>query len=118
MNKRLLKILLILWLGIIWFVSSLPGDSLPKLETINIDKFAHVFVYFVLSILMLVNYRKGNFGNMSIREVFLAAVILASLDESHQVFIINRSVSVFDLLANLAGIFTGYIVSISKSKIK
>jgi VanZ family protein len=115
-GKNLLKYLMIFWLGLIWLLSSLPAYTLPKLDTFNLDKIAHVTVYFILGYLILLNYRYGLFKHISYQSVMLTAIILAALDESHQIFITNRSVSLLDLSANMTGLIIAYFVS--KRRIK
>jgi len=98
------------WLGIIWFISSLPAHSLPKIDVLNFDKLAHVIIYFILGVLIFKNYQLKLFGNLNRYYVLNIAVILASLDEAHQVFITNRSVSALDLSANIAGLVIAFFL--------
>lgn len=110
LNKTFLKYAMFTWLGMIWFGTSLPGKSLPKLDTFNLDKFIHVGVYLVLAILIFKNYNIGLFHKLSRQHILLIAIALAALDESHQVFISNRYVSLYDLAANIAGLTVGYFL--------
>ena len=105
------KYAMFIWLAIIWTLSSLPAESIPKLDTFNLDKMAHIIVYFILSILVFRNYKLGFFGKLTRQQVMLIAFIMAALDEAHQIFCINRFVSLYDLAANLAGLTLGYFVS-------
>jgi VanZ family protein len=100
-----------IWLAVIWTLSSLPADSIPKLDTFNLDKMAHVIVYFVFSMLIFRNYKMGFFGKLTRQQVMFIAFFLAALDEAHQVLCINRFVSLYDLAANLAGLTLGYFVT-------
>lgn len=108
--KQILKYSLILWVGVIWYISSLPGDALPTIDALHFDKLAHTSVYLIMSILLFINYNKGQFHKLSRYDVLILAVIMASLDESHQFFIKFRAVSALDLSANLFGIFLGYFL--------
>lgn len=112
MNKKrqLFKYAMFIWLGGIWFISSLPARSLPQIDVLNFDKLAHISVYLVLGILIFNNFKLGLFGSLSKYEILNIAIILAALDEAHQVFIINRTVSVFDLSANIAGLLVAYFL--------
>ena len=98
------------WLGIIWFISSLPAHRLPEIDILNFDKLAHIAVYFILGVLIFKNYKLGLFSNLNKYNVLNLAIILAALDEAHQVFITNRSVSVLDLSANIAGLIIAYFI--------
>jgi VanZ family protein len=113
---KLYKYCLIFWLILIWFLSSLPADRLPKLDTLNLDKFLHISIYLIFSLLVYKNYCLGLFKSLNRQDLLLIAVVLASLDEAHQVFITNRSVSVFDLAANITGLSIGYFVFSGKRK--
>jgi VanZ family protein len=98
------------WIGLIWFLSSLPGDSLPKMDAFSFDKLAHTTVYLILSVLVFLNFNGGLFKNMTRHEVLALAVMIAALEEAHQLFITNRFVSALDLSANMFGIFLGYFL--------
>ena len=99
-----------LYLGLIWFVSSLPGDSLPSINEANIDKLFHFTEYFLLSFLGMLNYKNGMFKSFQLDDFLMLIVILAGLDEAHQLFIDNRSVSLFDVSANISGCIIAYFV--------
>jgi VanZ family protein len=112
MNKSVVnKTAMFIWLCLIWILSTLPAETLPKVDALNIDKAAHVFMYFILSLLVILNFRKGLFGSMNLQEIFIALTFLACLDEAHQVFCINRVVSLYDLSANLTGICIIYSIN-------
>lgn len=104
--------LMFFWLGFIWFVSSLPAASLPKLDLLRFDKLSHLGVYLVLSLLTFINFRKGFFRGLSRWDVLCILSSLAALEEAHQVWVLNRQVSALDLAANLLGIFLGYFIII------
>lgn len=106
------------WLCLIWFISSLPGDSLPQTDAFNIDKLAHVSMYLILSLLVFANFRHGFNQKASKYSLLLGLIVLASFDEAHQLFITNRAVSALDLSANLFGIFLGYFILKSGKKKK
>lgn len=110
-KPKYLKTLLLIWALLIMTLSSLPADKLPILDGINIDKLLHLTVYFVLGRLMFLNQRNGTLGSFSKHQLLLAAVLFASLDEAQQAFIPNRSVSVYDLSANTAGLIISYFIS-------
>jgi len=109
-NKAFFKYSMFTWLSIIWLVSSIPGKSLPHIDALNLDKLAHTLVYLILSMLVFINYNNGLFKNLSRQYILLIAIILAGLDEAHQVFIPNRYVSLYDMAANLLGLTAGYLL--------
>jgi len=110
-GNKSLKYILFIWLALIWIVSSVPANSLPKLDTFNLDTLAHLAVYLVFGLLLFANHRRGLFNRYSRQQLLMAAVILAALDEAHQVFIPNRQVSVIDLAANIGGLALAYFIS-------
>ena len=115
-NKQLLyKYAMFTWLGGIWFISSLPAQRLPQIDVLNFDKLAHVIVYLILGILIYKNFKLGLFGSLNKYELLNIAIILAALDEAHQVIIVNRTVSVFDLSANIAGLVIAYFIMSRKA---
>ncbi|MCK9556998.1 MAG: VanZ family protein [Candidatus Cloacimonetes bacterium] len=102
----------ILWMCIVWLVSSLPARELPQVQIIGMDKAAHFFVYGVWAILNRL-YADSRFKD-KIRFVItlLFLLAMAALDEYHQAFIPGRDVSFYDLVANWTGIFCGWFGTI------
>ncbi len=115
LNRHVASVLMYIWLSSIWLISTLPSKSLPKLDILKFDKLSHLTVYLVLSILAFINHRHGFFGRMRRWDVLFLFCTTAALEEAHQVFVSNRSVSVLDLAANLIGIFMGYFIVINIS---
>ena len=94
-------------MGVLFFVSSVPGDELHSQMW---DKLAHVIAYAVLGILFLLPLCGGRL--LQIRGVTAAmAVLLATLygafDEVHQAFTPHRSPDVRDLVADCLGAAAG-----------
>ncbi|MCB5224205.1 MAG: VanZ family protein [Candidatus Cloacimonetes bacterium] len=111
-NKATIRFVLpvVLWVAVIWTVSSLPGRHLPSGKIVGFDKVAHFSIYFVLGI--LTNRLLKGFGIATKRVwwIYLILVVSAALDELHQYFIPQRSVSVWDFAANAAGLGTAFAV--------
>lgn len=110
-SNKSLKYMLFIWLALIWAASSVPGDSLPELDTFNLDTLAHLAVYLILGLLLFANHNRGLFNRYSRQQILMAAVVLSALDEAHQIFIPNRQVSVIDLAANIGGLALAYFIS-------
>lgn len=104
-------ILLLFWIMAIWIVSSLPGKVFPQYDNLSFDKLIHFFEYAIAGILLDYNQRKGVLSYFRRYDVLMLLVVLTCLDEAHQIFIPNRSVSVLDLAANLTGVLAGYHLS-------
>jgi VanZ family protein len=113
---KLIRIALYGWLLLIWIVSSLPAEKLPNIDALNLDKLAHISVYFIFSVLLFVNYKHNKTSKISKYQLLLIAIVLAALDEAHQELVVNRTVSLYDLSANITGVLLGYLVVMRKNK--
>ncbi len=107
---------LILWAGIIFFLSSLPGSTYPSLP--YLDKVAHFFEYFILGY-FLVRFIFNFDLSLTLPGVFLTSIILGSsfgfLDEIHQIFVPLRSCDFFDWLTDILGISAGILIFLKTS---
>ena len=115
MLKKLLPDQLVLpatlaWFAGIWLLSSLPLNQHHRLRIFGWDKLLHLAEYLILA--LLVNRSlfalKSKQGTVILVYVLLA--LSAVLDEWHQRFVPNRSVAVWDLLANLIGLGLGGLI--------
>ncbi len=104
MKPRYYLMMIIIWMALIWTLSSLPSQNLPSVKIVGFDKIAHVGIYFVWGMLAaLYLHKKKAVGGW--RFVFYAAMMLsAALDEYHQHLIPGREVSLYDFLANGLGL--------------
>ncbi|MDY0152582.1 MAG: VanZ family protein [Candidatus Cloacimonas sp.] len=105
----------IIWMVVIWIISSIPSSNLPSVKIFGFDKLAHLVIYAILGvsfspwlkqIAQQHNWLKFQEGLL----FFGLLVILAAADESHQRFIPGRTVSIYDFLANSTGLGLGYLV--------
>lgn len=130
MNKYFKLLLLILWMSLIFFLSNQTGSESCKtsnrililLNNLGIDinnifgiiahflirKSAHLFVYFVLSIL-LYNFLK-EYSLNAIFVAFLCSLLYACLDELHQTFIPFRYGNIIDVFIDLLGALIGLLL--------
>jgi len=97
----------VLWAGVIFGLSSIPGPNLPKIAIIGIDKIAHVSVYMILGLLIFRSFhRRSDTEIFQWKRVFLAVamVMLYGIsDELHQGYVPGRTLDVFDMLADVLG---------------
>jgi len=107
---KIYKIMLFFWMTGIWVISSMPAKVEPNIDILNIDKLYHIIVYLALVFLVMKNYRLGLFSKSTKHQIMLILVLLAALDEFHQQFINNRTVSLMDLAANLTGLTAGFFI--------
>lgn len=94
----------LVWLILIWTLSSLPSHDLPGLKIISIDKVAHLGIYLILGILVDGVLTSIKAGKPTISLVYAILLLNAALDEAHQQYIPGRSVSIYDLMANSLGL--------------
>jgi VanZ family protein len=130
-SKKIAKILvLLLWLGLIFYMSSqiattssgmsrifvepirpyAPGFTENILTTI-VRKSAHIFMYFVLGMLVinvLKDYKLGNKKLIGFSILF--AGLYAVTDEIHQTFVSGRSAEVRDVLIDTIGASLGVVL--------
>ena len=95
----------LLWAVAIFLVSSLPriGVAMSRLE--GCDKIAHFVEYFILGWALRYWSRGGS-------PRFLAGgVAFAAFDEFHQRYVPGREMSLWDFVADAAGITAGFLIT-------
>jgi len=115
MNNTIKKQIIYLILSAIWgififYLSSIPdlSSGLPTSYDLILRKFAHVFVFFVLT--YLVANALNSTKKLYLSFIIFAIIYYAFLDEYHQATIINRSGNYIDILIDSIGIFLGVLV--------
>lgn len=144
MNKIMIVswIAVILWMDLIFKLSSQPAEKSDKLSTgiteinikaiekvkpnakFNIVKFdhmvrknAHFFVYLVLGVFVINALRRsGIHGYKNIVFALLICIIYAASDELHQVFVPGRGAQIKDVNIDSAGACVGILVYLGFSK--
>lgn len=97
---------LALVMGIIFFLSHQPGDSVDLPDLPHVDKLLHMLVYGVLSIAAFYAVSRRRYLAQPVRvgsQIIFFCFLYGLSDEFHQMFIPDRSVSAVDLLADGAG---------------
>jgi len=101
-----LWLITIIYMGIIFYVSSQPHLRLP-VDFWQADKFAHLLFYIPLSFLFYLSLRASGIE----RYIFIISILLSCLygvtDELHQAFVPGRVASIGDLFADSLGALTG-----------
>lgn len=104
--ERFRMVPMFLIMGTIFFLSHQPGDSLEMPSIPGIDKFAHLFIYAVLAVTVLIalkpSWRCYNPKGCCLITVGVCLAYGMS-DELHQYFIPGRFVSGWDLFADVFG---------------
>jgi VanZ family protein len=111
-------ILTILWMALIWVLSSQSHLNFGLLEFWNVlfMKAAHIFVYTILGILLvklLLGYKdwkktdeKFTFAGLLLL-IFFIGSLYSILDELHQSFVPGRTASIIDIGIDIVGLFFG-----------
>jgi VanZ family protein len=101
-----------IWAGMIFWLSGIPNLKTELEYDFILRKIAHVTEYFILTFFLYRAFR-GSF-KMNVARLFIYPVTLAFLytvsDEFHQSFIPGRSASARDVLIDTLGIIGFYIV--------
>lgn len=116
--ETVFKYLFWTWLLLILTFSSIPELPGPDFETrdsiLRLDYIIHFIEYFVL-ISLLLFWRGGKNYHISTRFVLITligSIVVATLDEYHQIWIPGRTFNPMDMYANFAGILTGMFSSL------
>jgi len=97
MRKLSLWLPVVLWAGLIFYFSSVPGLRITEeWYDIILRKLAHLFVFGVMALPL---HRTG----MSMRRAFLFTILYAISDEAHQHFVPGRHAAALDVLIDTAG---------------
>ena len=99
----------LIWFCLIWILSSLPSQHIPSVNITCFDKLEHIGVYAVLSCLLGYWLSFKDWKLTIVILIYLVLLLLAGLDEYHQTYIPGREVSLYDFMANSAGIIIGFL---------
>ncbi|MDD4309442.1 MAG: VanZ family protein [Candidatus Cloacimonetes bacterium] len=82
---------------------------MPEINIFSGDKIAHIAVYTLLGILFNPWLKSKRLPFYKQFLFYATLLLLAALDEYHQNFILGRSVSVYDLMANALGLSIAFV---------
>ena len=104
---------MIVWAALMFVLSAIPGDSINLPVFWNADKFAHIFVYFILAILLLFaliwSQRSISFIESALL-TFLVSIAYGGIIEILQQYVfINRNGDFLDFIANSIGAALGVV---------
>ncbi|MBR1717837.1 MAG: VanZ family protein [Bacilli bacterium] len=128
MKKKIISIvLLLLWAGLIFYLSNQPSDVSGKISgsmiknvlsvsevTLNLihnplRESMHVFVFMVFALLLL-----NVLVNFNVKKIYIWCFIISMLyaisDETHQLFVPGRAFELLDLFLDLVGIVIAKIM--------
>ena len=106
---RLRILTLILYVLLIFFVSSRSGITPPGPDFVMKDKLAHFGEYFVLGLLLFagIGWTVSRSGFITFLFLFAVGVSVAALDELLQSYIPGRNMDLYDWFADAAGVVVG-----------
>ena len=100
----------LLWMGLIFYVSSLPRVDMPELITratpLPLDLLGHLGGYALLAVALMLGLRSQPFRRALLLALVIAAVYGVS-DEVHQAFVPGRVASAGDAAADATGALLG-----------
>ena len=102
----------VLYMGLIFYLSSLSKPPMPELEWDAIDKVYHLIEYAVLGFLVgraLLNASPKIFRFSPWISAFLLGSLYAASDEWHQSFVVGRYSSITDWIADCLGCVLGVL---------
>lgn len=100
---------LLVWMAVIFYASSIPGDRIPEIKLWSADKITHMLVYSVLSWsawraakhYALVH---GRTARWALSVSIVGCILFGASDEVHQYFVPNRSSEWADVVADAVGV--------------
>ena len=97
--------------------AALPGASHEQLLALHalIRKFAHVFEYLVLGLLLVrALHAEGLRGGALAATAVVVGVAYAALDETHQAFVPSRTASPADVAVDAIGVLAGVGLAVAR----
>ncbi|MFH1610461.1 MAG: VanZ family protein [Patescibacteria group bacterium] len=115
MNNDFFKIFAVLiWLLVIFSLSSIPGTSYPT-GAFDYSVFAHLAEYFVLGFLVVRTLGKYTFKKLVFAIIF--CLFFGIFDEIYQSFVPFRDVSILDWTFDTIGVLLGIMGYWIKKKV-
>lgn len=106
----------LIWILLIWTLSSLPSQNLPSVKILGFDKLAHFGIYFVWGLLVNLWLGSQRYRVERILFIYCLMFLIAAADEAHQRYIPGRTVVVYDLIANSLGLLVALCIALRKRR--
>jgi len=106
MKKYIFLILLVVYIGLIFYMSSQPAPEVigeVGEKIVGFDKLLHVIEFFILGVLVFLFMKQTRFPEKRYVIAILFVIFYAFFDESHQAFVPGRFSSFYDFLADCVG---------------
>ncbi|HQL11598.1 MAG TPA: VanZ family protein [bacterium] len=110
-NKNKYKILFVVWLSIIFTLSSIPNlkSNIPGVSDLVLRKIAHFVEYFILMFLCIKSFCKEIKINYRLILCFIFCSLYALSDEMHQFFVPTRHFALFDFGIDNLGLISSIL---------
>lgn len=102
MKKNTRRIMLIVWIVIIFVLTGYPRLEVPKLRQFPVDKVYHFIVFFIMGLLAARLMRAKGF--------FLLGITVVLLAELQQLVIPGREFEPFDIAAGILALIVSYFI--------
>lgn len=110
-EKSRFRFILLVTYWILGFVAThMPLRDSGEVLIPNLDKIAHFVLYLFLSLLMAFWLGTRRNTRLTIQLTVLVCFLYAILDEGGQVLVPSRHASVYDFLADCAGVLCGVVI--------
>lgn len=109
MNKKVFRIILILYLFVILALSTIPGGALPDIDIFSFDKLLHIIEYFILAFLAI-NVIK-NPSTKTIIIIVIIGIAYGGFNEIWQGVVAGRFACIYDAIANGVGMILGSVIT-------
>jgi len=113
-SKTFYKYLFIIWVILLFTLTSIPSLNIPSHKIVGTDKLAHFTFYLIFAFLYV---KRSNITKLArtVNKLSLMALSIPLIDELHQIPIQGRNFSIYDILADILGFFV--IIVILKIKL-
>lgn len=102
MKKNIRRMLLILWIVIIFVLMGFPMLEMPKVKDFPIDKLYHFIVFFVMALLAS--------RSMGARNYYVLGTAVVILAEVQQLVVPGRDFEFLDMAAGFVALVVGYFL--------
>jgi VanZ family protein len=101
-KRNVRRMLLVLWILIIFVLMGFPMLEVPKVKDLPVDKLYHFVVFFIMGLLAV--------RSVSWKGYFLIGAVVVLLAEFQQLFIPGRDFEVLDIAAGVIAVVVSYFV--------
>lgn len=111
--KWFFRLLPLVFIGLIWTLSSMPADAVVELPNSKIDVYVkesmHLIEFAILYLLLVMAaFTTGTFSKKLSITFAVISCLYGALDEIHQSFVPYRSATWIDLVKDVIGVLVSY----------